>query len=146
MFAPARGLPVDAQSAIVRTSPADGVVLGTTRSADGAPVALATVRLRAADDGRHLGTVRTNHDGAFRFEDVPRGPCIVELLVAPGRLRGVSKPFAVAGGQTTIAVRVPAPSPSPVGLFRHTGASVVAAATRLGITAVGSSGRPISPQ
>jgi hypothetical protein len=124
-----------------------GAVTGTAWKADNTPLPGATIVLRGVDDGREAGMATTDAKGQFTFGRVAPGPYIVELRSRQGRVLAVSDLFLVSEGRTaTTFVRLSARAPWFTGFFGNTAAAAIAAASSVGITALGSSGLPASPQ
>jgi hypothetical protein len=69
----------------------------------------------------------------------------VELVSGSGRVLALSELFTVAAGET-VSTSVRLGSKSVWVFFNNAAAAVIAAASSLGVTAVGSNGRPASPQ
>jgi len=64
-----------------------------------------------------------------------------------GRLLAVSDPFAIEdGGIRSVDVRLRAEVPEVTRFFRNAATTAIRVASARGITAMGSSGRPVSPQ
>jgi hypothetical protein len=86
-------------------------------------------------------------EGRFRFERVDPGAYVVELLSSDDRVLAVGDLFGVAAGaQVTTLVRLSSKSPWVAGFFGNAAAAAIAAASTLGVTAVGSNGSPASGQ
>ena len=86
-------------------------------------------------------------DGRFRFEGVDPGAYVVELLSLEDKVLAVGDLFGVlAGGQATTLVRLSSKAPWFAGFFGNAAAAAIAAASTLGVTAVGSNGSPASAQ
>jgi hypothetical protein len=128
-------------------SPHGGIVIGTAWKADNAPFGHALIRLRDIADGRAAGLARANERGEFRFGQVPAGRYVVELISAGEAVVAVGEPFVVVDGETVSTfVRLTSRAPWFSGFFGNAAAAAIATASSLGITAIGSSGRPASPQ
>jgi hypothetical protein len=124
-----------------------GTVFGTAWRADSTPFSDATIVLRNIQDGRQMATVVTDAGGEFRFASVPRGIYVVELRNAQDDVLAVGEPFSVDDGLTVrTSVRLRARPPWFSGFFGNAAAAAIAAASSVGITAVGSNGLPASPQ
>jgi hypothetical protein len=127
--------------------PQSGEVVGMAWKADSTPLPQAQVLLRSADDGGEIGRATSDARGEFRFVSVPAGNYLVELRSARDRVLAVGDLFTVEEGKTARTfVRLRARAPWFSGFFGNAAAVAVAAASSLGITAVGSSGMPASPQ
>jgi hypothetical protein len=124
-----------------------GTILGSAWKGDGTPLPEAILRLRNLETGRGVARTTGNADGRFRFEAINPGVYVVELLARDDKVLAVGDVFAVtAGGQAVTLVRLSSRAPWVGGFFGNAAAAVIAAASTLGVTATGSSGRPVSPQ
>jgi hypothetical protein len=124
-----------------------GVVIGTAWKGDTLPYPQAPIRLRNVETGRSMARTVADGDGRFRFERVDPGAYVVELLSAEDKVLAVGDLFGVtAGGQATTLVRLTSKAPWVGGFFGNAAAAAISAASTLGVTAVGSSGRPASGQ
>jgi len=133
--------PADARAATAAT------VHGVVWNGDNSPVVNARVRLRDLETGRVASANETNERGEFSFGSVARGAYLVELLSNDGKVVAVGQSFRVEPGETVATfVRLPSRQPWFAGLFSNTAASVIAAASSVGVTAVGSHAPPVSPQ
>ena len=84
-------------------------------------------------------------DGRFRFERVEPGAYVVELLSPEDKVLAIGDLFGVtAGGQVTTLVRLSSKAPWFGGFFGNAAAAAIAAASTLGVTAIGSNGSPAS--
>ncbi len=89
----------------------------------------------------------TDARGEFRFAPVPRGLYVVEWRNKRDQVLAVGEPFAMEDGAIVrTSVRLRAKAPWVHGFFGNAAAAAVAAASSIGITAVGSNGLPASPQ
>jgi hypothetical protein len=124
-----------------------GVVLGTAWKGDTLPYPQARIRLRNVETGRSAARTISDADGRFRFDRVEPGAYVVELLSNEDRVLAVGDLFGVsAGGQATTYVRLSSRAPWAAGFFGNAAAAAIAAASAIGVTAVGSSGSPASGQ
>jgi hypothetical protein len=124
-----------------------GLVIGSAWQADAQPYPLARIRLRDVETGRPAARTIADGDGRFRFEGVDPGAYVVELLSLEDKVLAVGDLFGVlAGGQATTLVRMSAKAPWFAGFFGNAAAAAIAAASTLGVTAVGSNGSPASAQ
>ena len=124
-----------------------GTVIGTAYRADSTPYSDGTIVLRNLQDGRQLAAVVTDARGEFRFASVPRGIYVVELRNKQDQVLSVGEPFSVEDGLAVrTSVRLRARPPWFSGFFGNAAAAAIAAASSVGITAVGSNGLPASPQ
>lgn len=130
------------------TAPQPGVVAtGTALGANGRALPGVVVLLRQLGDGREAGRVRADADGAFRLVAPAGEAFLIELHAVQGRLLAVSDPFAVEdGGIRSVDVRLRAEVPEVTRFFRNAATTAIRVASARGITAMGSSGRPVSPQ
>jgi hypothetical protein len=124
-----------------------GDISGIAWRADNTPFPRALIRLRDAGTGQTLALARADDRGQFRFDRIPAGAYLVEL-VSPGEaVLAVGDVFTVTPGQmVTTFVRLTARAPWFSGFFGNAAAAAIATASTLGITAIGSSGTPVSPQ
>ena len=124
-----------------------GSVVGSAWKGDSQPYPQARIRLRSVETGRGVARTVGNADGRFRFDRVEPGPYVVELLSADDKVLAIGDLFGVtAGGQATTLVRLSSKSPWVAGFFGNAAAAAIAAASTLGVTAVGSNGSPASGQ
>ena len=124
-----------------------GLVIGSAWKGDTQPYPLARIRLRDVETGRPVARTVSDGDGRFRFERVDPGAYVVELLSLEDKVLAVGDLFGVlAGGQATTLVRLGAKAPWFAGFFGNAAAAAIAAASTLGVTAVGSNGNPASAQ
>ncbi len=131
----------------IATPDGTGTVVGTAFRADSTPLPDAVIALRNLRDGREMAITVTDARGEFRFASVPRGMYVVELKNQQDNLLAVGEPFTLDDGTTVrTAVRLRARAPWFSGFFGNAAAAAIAAASTLGITAIGSNGLPASPQ
>jgi hypothetical protein len=124
-----------------------GTVVGSAWKGDTTPYPHARIRLRNAQTGRGVTRTEADVDGRFRFAEVDPGAYVVELLSDQDKVLAVGDLFGVAaGGEATTLVRLSAKTPWFGGFFGNAAAAAITAASTLGVTAVGSNGRPVSPQ
>jgi hypothetical protein len=123
------------------------LVIGTAWQTDTLPYPQARIRLRNVETGRGVARTLSDGDGRFRFEGVEPGAYVVELLSTEDKVLAVGDLFGVAdGGQATTLVRLSSKTPWFRGFFGNAAAAAIAAASTLGVTAVGSNGSPASAQ
>jgi carboxypeptidase family protein len=128
--------------------PADnGVVRGVAWNADNSPIGNAKVRLRNIESGRAVAVSETSSKGQFTFAGVARGSYVVELVSDHGKVLAVGPTFPIEPAQTvSTVVRLPTRRSWYASMFSNTAAAVIAAASSVGLTGVGTNGRPVSPQ
>jgi hypothetical protein len=127
--------------------PDNGVVRGVVWSGDNSPIGNAKVRLRNLETGRVVAASETSDNGQFIFGGVARGSYLVELVSDNGKVLAVGPAFRIEPEQTvSTVVRLPTRRSWYAGMFSNAAAAVIAAASSVGLTAVGSHGPPISPQ
>lgn len=124
-----------------------GIVRGVVWTSENAPVPDGNVRLRNLETGRIVSTSETSTTGQFVFGEVVRNSYLVELVSETGKVLAVGPSFRVGPGETvSTVVRLPSRRSWYGDMFSNSAAAVIAAASSVGITAVGSQARPISPQ
>jgi hypothetical protein len=133
------------QAPAIQTGGDTGTVVGIAWRTESSRLPNAHLRLRNVVDGRSIATAESDTEGVFRFYQVPTGQYAVELVSGSGRVLALSELFTVAAGET-VSTSVRLGSKSVWVLFNNAAAAVIAAASSLGVTAVGSNGRPASPQ
>lgn len=120
-------------------------ILGTAWKADNTPIPEARLRLRNVTTGRMEATTVANGKGQFGFTNIEPDTYVVELVNEDGKVLAISKVFSVTPGETIATfVRLSARAPWFSGFFSNAATSAVAAASSLGVTAVGSDGQPVS--
>jgi hypothetical protein len=126
---------------------ATGRVIGVAWKSDNTRYPSARIRLRFVTTGRAVDRTATNAEGEFHFERVEPGPYVVELVSENERVLALGDLFGVAPGSVvTTAVRLSSRAPWFAGFFTNAAAAAISAASSIGITALGSNGRPVSPQ
>jgi len=124
-----------------------GTVVGRAWRADNSPFPRAHLRLRDVRTGRTVAETVADERGQFKFDRVPPGAYVVELVADDHRVLALGPLIGVSPDDTvTTFVRLATQSPWTANLFTNAAAAVIAAASGLGITASGSSGMPVSPQ
>ena len=124
-----------------------GVVRGVVWNSDNAPLANAKVRLRNIETGRVVAASETSSSGQFVFGGVAKSSYLVELVSDNGKVLAVGPTFRIGPGETiSTVVRLPTRRSWYAGMFSNAAAAVIAAASSVGLTAVGTHGPPISPQ
>jgi hypothetical protein len=124
-----------------------GMVRGVVWNSDNSPVPNASVRLRNLESGRVVSIGEASGTGQFVFEAVVRSSYLVELVSDKGKVVAVGPSFRVGPGETvSTVVRLPSRRSWYAGMFSNAAAGVIAAASTVGLTAIGTDARPISPQ
>jgi hypothetical protein len=128
--------------------PADaGVVRGVVWNSDNTPIGNAKVRLRNIDTGRVVAASETSTSGQFLFANVAKSSYLVELVSDSGKVLAVGPAFRIGPGETvSTVVRLPTRRSWYASMFSNTAAAVIAAASSVGLIAVGTHAPPISPQ
>jgi hypothetical protein len=140
-----QGSPVPSQAS--SPTQVERFVTGTVLNSNGTPYPGSLVLLRGVQDGREAGRDKTDSKGAFRLGVATDGVFVIELRSSRDQVLAVSDPLEIGGGPVpTVAVRLRADVPWFARSFGNTAAAAVAAASAHGITALGSSGLPASPQ
>ena len=123
-----------------------GTIVGTAWRADNTPFPQALIRLRDATLGQAIALVRADERGQFQFDRIAAGEYLLEIVSAGEAVLAVGDVFTVTAGQTvTTYVRLTSRAPWFTGFFGNAAAAAIATASTLGITAIGSSGTPVSP-
>jgi hypothetical protein len=123
-----------------------GVVRGVVWNSDNAPLANAKVRLRNIETGRVVSVGETSTSGQFLFGGVAKSSYLVELVSDNGKVLAVGPTFRIGPGETvSTVVRLPTRRWYS-GTFSNAATAVIAAASSVGLTAVGTHAPPISPQ
>jgi hypothetical protein len=121
-------------------------IVGHVWGTDGRPVANAALRLRNVTTGRLEGKTMSAEGGQFTFVEATAGAYVVECVDELGKVLGVGNTFDVAPGETVSTfVRLGAQKSPVADFFNSIAAAVISSAASVGVTAVGSTGRPISP-
>jgi len=124
-----------------------GAVRGVVWNGDNSPVPNAQVRLRNLDTGQAVSTGEASSTGEFVFAAVARGSYLVELVSDKGKVVAVGPSFRLAPGETvSTIVRLPSRRSWYASMFSNAATGVIAAAATVGLTAIGTDARPISPQ
>lgn len=127
-------------SAVVRTT-----ILGAAWKADNTPLPHARLRLRNVTTGRAEAATIANGRGQFTFSNIEPGSYVIELVNDEGRVLAVGQTFSLGPGETVATfVRLGARAPWFTGFFSNAALSAIAAASSLGVTALGSDGQPVS--
>lgn len=129
--------------------PASGAatVRGMVWNPDNSPVQGGRVRLRDLYSGRVTASGITTERGEFVFERVPAASYLTEAVDETGNVVAVGQSFRIESSENVATfIRIPARRSWLAGAFANTAAAVIAAASSAGITAVGSSAPPVSPQ
>jgi hypothetical protein len=122
-------------------------VRGVVWNADNSPLPYAKVRLRNLQTGRVDAAAAANENGQFAFDNLEGGSYVIELLDDNDKVIAVGQSFRVERGETVATfVRLGTRRPGLSGLFSNTAAAVIAAASGVGVTAIGSQAPPASPQ
>ena len=123
-----------------------GVVRGVVWNGDNSPIANAKVRLRNIETGRVVSATQTSADGQFLLAEIAKGSYLAELVSDNGKVLAVGSAFRIAPGETvSTIIRLPTRRWYS-GMFSNAAAAVIAAASSVGLTAVGTHAPPISPQ
>jgi len=124
-----------------------GIVRGVVWNGENKPIGNGKVRLRNIETGRVVAASETSANGQFIFAGVASGSYLVELVSDEGKVLAVGPAFPIEPEQTvSTVVRLPTRRSWYAGMFSNTAAAVIAAASSVGLTGVGTNGRPISPQ
>jgi hypothetical protein len=123
------------------------IIQGVAWNSDNTPLPHAQLRLLKTTTGRVVSAAESSISGQFSFPEVQRGFYVVELLSESGKVLAVGPGIRVEGGETvSTLVRLPSRRSWYGALFSNTAAGVIAVASSVGVTALGTESRPISPQ
>ncbi len=123
-----------------------GVVRGVVWNGDHSPIGNAKVRLRNIETGRVVSATETSADGQFLVAKIAKGSYLAELVSDNGKVLAVGSAFRMGPGETvSTIIRLPTRRWYS-GMFSNAAAAVIAAASSVGLTAVGTHAPPISPQ
>jgi hypothetical protein len=129
------------------SAPGSAAVRGIVWNADNAPVPAGKVRLRNLHTGRVEAATVTSDSGQFTFDKIRRGAYLTEVADDSGKVIAVGQSFGLETGETVATfVRLPARRSWFSGAFSNAAAAVIAAASSAGVTAIGSTSPPVSPQ
>ena len=122
------------------------VIHGVALDGDRKPLRNARLRLRNLEVNEVERTATSNVRGEFSFPARPEIPYIVEIADASGRVLAVGDVVSAQAGQTAgTLVVLPSRLPATGGMFAETAASVIAAATSIGLTVVDPALPKVSP-
>jgi hypothetical protein len=139
------GLALGVAGATARAADPSSSIAGTAWKADNTPLPGARVRLRSVVTGKITGAALADDHGQFRFDQVPAGTYIVELVDESGSVLAVGHVFSAAPGETVATfVRLSTHVPWYDGFFANAAAAAIATAASEGITALAPVGRPVS--
>jgi hypothetical protein len=133
------------------------IVQGVAWNSDNSPITNAPLRLIDTAAGKVVSTAESSARGQFVFPAVRRGFYVVELLSEGGKVLAVGPSLRVEGGETlSTLVRLPSRRSWYAAMFSNTATGVIALASSVGLTALGTqsapatagtqTSRPISPQ
>lgn len=139
------GLALGVAGATARAADPSASIAGTAWKADNTPLPGARVRLRSVVTGKITGAALADDHGQFRFDQVPAGTYIVELVDESGSVLAVGHVFSAASDDTVATfVRLNTHVPWYDGFFANAAAAAIATAASEGITALAPVGRPVS--
>jgi hypothetical protein len=139
------GLALGVAGATARAADPSSSIAGTAWKADNTPLPGARVRLRSVVTGKIAGAALADDHGQFRFDQVPAGTYIAELVDESGSVLAVGHVFSAAPGETVATfVRLSTHVPWYDGFFANAAAAAIATAASEGITALAPVGRPVS--
>lgn len=143
---PAAARPTGGTSPAVAAGTHVTAVIGGAWTADNKPIGQARVRLRDVVTGRIQASAIGDDAGQFRFENIPGGSYVLELVNASGRVEVVGHVFSIAPGETVATfVRTGTRVPWFDGFFNNVISAVAATAASEGVTAIAPVSRPVSP-
>lgn len=122
------------------------VIRGVALDAARHPLRNARLRLRNLEVNEVERTGTSNARGEFSFPARPEIPYIVEITDASGRVLAVGDVVSAQAGESAgTLVMLPSRLPATGGIFAETAASVIAAATSIGLTVVDPTLPKVSP-
>lgn len=122
------------------------VIQGVALDGERKPLRNARLRLRNLEVNEVERTTTSNTRGEFSFPARPEIPYIVEVADASGRALAVGDVVTAQAGETVgTLVVLPSRLPATGGMFAETAASVIAAATSIGLTVVDPALPKVSP-
>ena len=126
----------------------NAVVAGQTLDAFGAPLPFVPVRIRNLDTGVVIDQSTSNHLAEFSFLVPGEATFIVEAIEKKtSRVLAVGPAVSVKAGEAVgVIVQLPAKRQTLAGFFGNTAAAILSAAAAAGITAVTSTGNPVTPE
>ncbi len=146
-FAQAPQVALSGPAASANVKVTTGTIVGTAWKGETTPYPGARIRLRNAHTGRAIARTDCDSDGRFRFTQIDPAAYVVELMSEQDKVLAVGDLFGVTAGNESITlVRLASKTPWLGGFFGNAAAAAISAASTLGVTAAGSSGRPASVQ
>ena len=122
------------------------VIQGVALDGERKPLRNARVRLRNLEVNEVERTSTSSARGEFTFAARPEIPYVIEVADASGRVLGVGDVVTAHAGETAgTLVVLPSRLPATGGIFGETAASVIAAATSIGLTVVDPALPKVSP-
>ena len=120
-------------------------VVGAAWNADSTGIPGARLRLRNVATGKIVAATRADDSGQFRFQAVPDGSYVIELVDEGGKVLALGHVFTVARGETVATfVRIGTRVPWFTGFFSNAAAAVISTAASEGVTALAPVARPAS--
>src|SRR5262249_22193527 len=115
----------------------DASVVGAAWNADSTGIPGARLRLRNVASGKIVAATRANDAGQFRFQAVPDGTYVIELVDEGGKVLALGHVFAVGHGETVATfVRIGTHVPWFTGFFSNAAAAAISTAASEGVTAL----------
>lgn len=120
-------------------------VVGAAWNADSTGIPGARLRLRNVSSGKIVAAAKADDTGQFRFEKIPNGSYVIELVDESGKVLALGHVFTVARGETVATfVRLGARVPWFTGFFSNAAAAAISTAASEGVTALAPVARPAS--
>jgi hypothetical protein len=127
------------------TVPSQGSVVGAAWNADSTGIPGARLRLRNISSGKIVAAATADDQGQFRFDKVPAGAYVIELVDEAGKVLALGHMFSLASGETLATfVRLGTRVPWVAGFFSNAAVAVISSAASQGLTALAPVARPVS--
>ena len=122
-----------------------GSIVGSAWNVDNTGINGAHLRLRNLSSGKIAATAVADQLGQFRFDNVPEGSYLIELVDESAKVLAVGQMFSIAPGEAIATfVRLGTHVPWFVGFFNNAATAAITAAASEGVTALAPVARPVS--
>jgi hypothetical protein len=141
----AAGQTIAPASARASAETSQASVVGAAWNADSTGIPGARLRLRNVTTGKITAATKADDSGQFRFDAIPSGSYVIELVDDSGKVLALGHVFTVAHGETVATfVRLGTRVPWFTGFFSNAAAAVISTAASEGVTALAPVARPAS--